>query len=764
MPQPIFQIFGMNRKESSSIHLFLALVFCTLISVNIKAQGNSNIKEEVYIHLNSSTLITGETLLFSADIVSAQTNKHSKLSEILYVEIIDEDLKPIHQSKIRLSKGKGYGDFFIPSLIPTGSYQLIAYTRWMKNFNQFYHHPLQIVNPFEVYTPNQEKSELSVTFYPEGGNLVKGIENTMVVEVKDYQENGVDFKGRVVDQEGAVIANVSSILPGFASFTYIPDSNSQYQLIIEDLSGNFQFFDVPKVHSNKHTIQATVRDKYFSIRIACDCEDALLLQVYSGSQQILERDVISNEEFNLTKYELKEGALLLRALKDGVKISERIIYNSPQQTPFRETINKTYKTRTLVSLPIDFEDEARFSISVNKVNNNGIPRHSGLSQKLLNGVRELHRFDDSFLFDPKMEKHTNVLMLASSWKYGASQDEIRFLPDHRGEMVSGRVVNPDSVDLDNQFVAYSLIGKEYQIQVAPVMSNGEFSMLVESITEDREAYITGMDNLMADMIEIDPQFLGSVPELVYPPVILDSTRVGEIVRRSIRNQIENAYFEVKADSTEKPKPYIEQFGRFDYYYVLDDYNRFPTIKESFIEYIPMVAVRGKDTSQEFRVSLKTLIKPKQEPYAFIDGLPIRSEEILTFSPYRIESIGVINNRYFMGSKVIDGVISFRTKEGNLQGFVPGPQSQSLGYKGVSPEKIYTFPVYENSEIGESDLKAKIPDYRDQLYWNPGASVGSGDVYTIEFFTSDTKGQFEVIVEGITKEGKSLSIRKYFTVE
>ena len=125
----------------------------------------------------------------------------------------------------------------------------------MKNFNQFFHHPLQIINPFEVYTPNPEKSELSIQFYPEGGNLVGGVENTMVVEVNDYQGNGVDFTGKVVDQEGVVIANVKSVLPGFASFTYIPDNSSQYQLIIEDISGNFQFFDVPEVQLNSHTIQ-----------------------------------------------------------------------------------------------------------------------------------------------------------------------------------------------------------------------------------------------------------------------------------------------------------------------------------------------------------------------------------------------------------------------------------------------------------------------------------------------------------------------------
>ncbi len=736
----------------------------TLISVNGSAQGNANIMEEVHIHMNSSSLITGETLLFSADVVSAQTNKHSNLSSILYVEIIDKDLKPIYQAKIRLSKGKGYGDFFIPSLIPTGSYQLIAYTRWMRNFNQFYHHPLQIVNPFEVYTPNQESKQLSVEFYPEGGNLVNGVENTMAVEVKDYQGRGVDFNGRVVDQEGTVIDNISSVSPGFALFNYTPKSNTQYQLIIEDLTGNFQFFDLPEVMPNKYAIQVEVRERYFITRIACDCEETIQFQVFYGAQKILEKEVISNEEFSLSKYELNEGTLLLKALKDDVNISQRIVYNRSKQKPLTEFINQPYKNRALVSLPINFQEETRFSISVNKVNDNGIPLHLNSSEKLLSGVKELHRFDPNFLFDPKGEKLVNDLMIASTWKFEDLPHEIRLLPDHRGEMVSGQIKIHDSVNVENAFVAYSIIGKEYQIKAAPVMNDGRFNMVVEPLEEGRVAYITSMDKLSADMIEVDPQFLQSFPALEFPPVILDSAMVREIVERSIRNQIENAYFEVKADSITEQKPYIEQFGHFDYYYVLDDYNRFPTIRESFIEYIPMVAVRGKEPSLEFRVSLKTLMKPKLEPYAFLDGLPVKSEEILAFSPYRIESIGVINNRYFMGPKVIDGIISFRTKEGNLQGFVPGHQSRELKYKAVSPEKTYTFPEYENSEVRESDLSAKIPDFRDQLYWNPEVVVDESGKFDLQFFTSDTKGRFEVVVEGITVEGEPVSIRKYFNVE
>ncbi|XOV91311.1 MAG: hypothetical protein ACFHWX_13975 [Bacteroidota bacterium] len=744
--------------------LFLIVVF-TMINLSLNGQTNPNIQEEVRMHLNNSTLITGETLLFSADIVSAQTNKFSNLSAILYVEIINEKYEPIWQAKVSVREGKGFGDFFIPSLIRTGSYQLIAYTRWMRNFNQYYHHPLKIINPFEAYNSIPESEKLNITFYPEGGSLVRGVENTIVVSLKDYQEKGVEFKGRIVDQEGNMITNVKSGLPGFALFSYTPETDLQYQMIVEDPNGNFQFFDLPKAQINKQTIQVNVRENDFLTQIACDCEETFQLQVYQGQRKILEKSVQGNSEISLSKYELGKGTFLFRALLGGVNISERLVYNHAVQNYSSELIPRPIGQRSLVTLPIQFKEGTRFSISVNKVQEYGIPVLQNLAGKYLNGVNELHNFNTELLFDPKSQELINMLMIASSWKYEEIPTEIHLLPDHRGEIVSGRVEIPDSIQLEKGIIAYSIIGTEYQVKMASIDENDKFQMVVESLEEDRTAYITSMDNLSADLIELDQQFLSVYPRLEFPPIILDSTIVKGIVQRSIRNQIENAYYEVKADSIPESAQYIEQFSHFDYFYVLDKYNRFPTIRESFIEYIPAVAVRGRDTSAEFKLLLhESINKPLFEPYAFLDGLPVNSDEIISFSPYRIESIGVINNRYFLGPAIIDGVISFRTKEGDLQGFTPGPQSRRLSYTGVKPIKNYTFPVYGISESGWSDPDSRLPDFRDQLYWNPDVRIDASEAYNIEFFTSDTKGQFELVVEGITREGEPIMTRHTFMVE
>ena len=225
------------------------------------------------------------------------------------------------------------------------------------------------------------------------------------------------------------------------------------------------------------------------------------------------------------------------------------------------------------------------------------------------------------------------------------------MPDHRGEVISGKVNITDSLkSIGKNYVAFSIIGSDYQVRVAEVKEEGNFAVLIDPFKGDRTAYISNLNDLSGDAIILDEAFLKEYPTLEYPPVLLDSLEVKGIVDRSIRNQIENAYYEINEDTVILAEEYPEEFGELDFYYVLDDYNRFPTIRGSFVEYIPTVAARIRKSGASFKVSPKYVLPGEEHPpMAFLDGLPVNPSEILEFSPYRIESIGVINNRYFFWS-------------------------------------------------------------------------------------------------------------------
>ncbi|MEM6644568.1 MAG: hypothetical protein AAF616_16435, partial [Bacteroidota bacterium] len=143
-----------------------------------------NTIEEVFLHLNASEFVVGETVFYSAFVRSEATGKLSDLSKILYFEILDDSNTPIHQAKIGMKGGRGNGDFFLSSELKTGTYQVIAYTRWMKNFKQYFRQPIVVYNPFNVIPEEPSKvNKKEALFFPEGGSLVGGFTNKVAYEL-----------------------------------------------------------------------------------------------------------------------------------------------------------------------------------------------------------------------------------------------------------------------------------------------------------------------------------------------------------------------------------------------------------------------------------------------------------------------------------------------------------------------------------------------------------------------------------------------------
>ena len=119
------------------------------ISQNLFEQFKTLPKEQIFVHFNSNLLICGENLLFKIYNLHKEDKTLSNLSKIAYLELIDSNKKTIIKKKISLNKGEGFGDIFIPSEIESGNYKLIAYTKWMKNFNSYFNDDIFIINPFQ---------------------------------------------------------------------------------------------------------------------------------------------------------------------------------------------------------------------------------------------------------------------------------------------------------------------------------------------------------------------------------------------------------------------------------------------------------------------------------------------------------------------------------------------------------------------------------------------------------------------------------------
>src|SRR4029450_11820970 len=109
----------------------------------------------------------------------------------------------------------------------------------------------------------------------------------------------------------------------------------------------------------------------------------------------------------------------------------------------------------------------------------------------------------------------------------------------------------------------------------------------------------------------------------------------------------------------------------------------------------------------------------------------RSEQLLNYDPLKVRKLEVVTNRYVFGSSIFNGIASWQTYAGDLDGFPPDPRAVVIDYDGLHLQRQYHSMVYETAEQKTS----RVPDYRTSLSWNPYLKINSGSG-GFNFFTSD----------------------------
>lgn len=90
-------------------------------------------QEKVYLHLDKPYYAAGDDIWFKAYVVNAKTSALSTISNILYVELVDDRDSIANQIKLPLESGITWGDFKLADTLKEGNYRIRAYTQWMRN-------------------------------------------------------------------------------------------------------------------------------------------------------------------------------------------------------------------------------------------------------------------------------------------------------------------------------------------------------------------------------------------------------------------------------------------------------------------------------------------------------------------------------------------------------------------------------------------------------------------------------------------------------
>lgn len=90
-------------------------------------------QEKIYLHLDKPYYAIGDNIWFKAYVVDTKTSEPSTISNILYVELINERDSIKKQLKLPMQSGITWGDFKLTDSLSEGNYRIRAYTQWMRN-------------------------------------------------------------------------------------------------------------------------------------------------------------------------------------------------------------------------------------------------------------------------------------------------------------------------------------------------------------------------------------------------------------------------------------------------------------------------------------------------------------------------------------------------------------------------------------------------------------------------------------------------------
>lgn len=181
--------------------------------------------EKVYLQLDKHTYTLGEDVWFSAFVTAGSVQIPSPLSMTLYVDLFDGDGLLLDQKKVRVEKGRGQGDFKLPSFGKSGSYRIRAYTAWMRNFGDayFFNQKISVVDgEGGSFLPNINFKKINS----------EGAKTTYTVELVALDSNGNPLAGKNIQlkamggEEELHSQDLSLNLQGTVNFSFsIPEKS-----------------------------------------------------------------------------------------------------------------------------------------------------------------------------------------------------------------------------------------------------------------------------------------------------------------------------------------------------------------------------------------------------------------------------------------------------------------------------------------------------------------------------------------------------------
>ena len=178
---------------------------------------------------------------------------------------------------------------------------------------------------------------VDLTMYPEGGDLISGVENRVYYEAFTPAKKPADLEGIVVDSQGKQVARFRSEHEGRGRFAFTPKADEKYSLKITKPSGIDTTYPLPEAKSEGVAIiaQHNLFDDSIELALASPSEREITVALTKREQELGKQKVsLVAGEAKLVKLPAGDitGTLIATVYdSDDTPIAERLVFRKPDQ-------------------------------------------------------------------------------------------------------------------------------------------------------------------------------------------------------------------------------------------------------------------------------------------------------------------------------------------------------------------------------------------------------------------------------------------------
>ncbi|MBX7243427.1 MAG: hypothetical protein K1X92_16935 [Bacteroidia bacterium] len=575
-------------------------------------------------------------------------------------------------------------------------------------------------------------NDISVNFYPEGGDMVENMPATVAFSAKDEFGKPADVQGYITNKKGEVVARFESYHKGMGAFSFTPQPSESYTAHLTQPQDITQEYTLPEALPRGYGlhIQKTENEQIIVTVHSTENEALSIVATVHGQQYFAHSFQAGKGTNNLTipTQSMPVGITQLTLFDSkGIPRSERLAFvNKHKKLQITLSTDKEkYLPREKVNVTVTVKDErgmpmpANLSLSV--VNDQLLSfaddkSSNILSWLLVEGELKEKVEEPNFYFDEKEDAAKRdlaleYLLMTSGWRrYGwkevlGTQPPVISYNAEKAEIGgiiyddSGKPVKGAEVVLGNQNVQTGENGRFMMKGV--VLTNPVYLTVKDKNDRMSSIYVPSYGNQFSGYLYDNTLELATTTEAV----VVRKNRPVALPKKVAMNRAEDVPVNQQMAVMAAPAMPAPPMG----------------------EAAPVVM--GKIQENE-----------KKGDVAIIHDLPVIEEKT--------------KSKEVLADKADGVVMDFRAQE-HKPVFIPN-QAPSTQYYIA---RQFASPDYIHS--AEPPKGSPRTDFRSTLYWNGNVVTDRTGKTTVSFFASDEITSFRITTEGIAVDGMPGRAEKTF---